>query len=204
MTSHPIPENAGHWWLTCGKWRRLHAIAGAAISPERMRDSIDEADPVGARAACGLRRRWCMPGLFSRFGQRRCAACCRVLRFPTGPGTPVNEGVVQMPEPQVVYDGWATWDDIAGTARRDELMSWLRANGIDPADIPPGHTVAIETGPGGERTIRHTAYLRSAGGLCYLADPDNVDAGAATEERAVPLAVEPPMNWYVNKEHPDA
>jgi hypothetical protein len=92
MTSHPIPENAGHWWLTCGKWRRLHAIAGQAITSEAMRISIDAARPLPARAACGLRRRWWwMPGLFSRLGRRRCTPCCHALGIPAGYGTPVNE-----------------------------------------------------------------------------------------------------------------
>ncbi|MHB9862159.1 hypothetical protein [Streptomyces sp. YIM S03343] len=91
MTAHPIPENSEHWWLVCGKWRRLHAIPGPLISPEQMRDSIDDVQPVPARAACGIRRRWWMPGLFSRLGRRRCTPCCHALSIPTGYGTPANE-----------------------------------------------------------------------------------------------------------------
>lgn len=91
MTSHPIAENAGHWWLTCGKWRRLHAIPGDRIRPAAMRDAIDDNEPVPARAACRIRRRWWMPGLFSRLGRRRCTACCQALGIPPGYGTPANE-----------------------------------------------------------------------------------------------------------------
>lgn len=91
MTAHPIPENAGCWWLVCGKWRRLHAVAGQRISPEQMRDAIDENLPALARAVCGLRRRWWMPGLFSRLGRRRCVPCCRALGIEPGYGTPANE-----------------------------------------------------------------------------------------------------------------
>lgn len=91
MTCHPIPDNANHWWLCCGKWRRLHAIPGTAISREAMRDSIDENEPLPARAACGLRRGWRMPGLFSRLGLRRCTPCCLALAIPLGNGTPANE-----------------------------------------------------------------------------------------------------------------
>jgi hypothetical protein len=92
MTAHPIPDNAHHWWLTTGKWRRLHAIPPASISPEQMRDAIDEARPLPARAACGLRRRrWWMPGLFSRLGRRRCTPCCAALGIPAGSGTPANQ-----------------------------------------------------------------------------------------------------------------
>ncbi len=90
MTSHPIAENAGHWWLCCGKWRALHAIAGQAANPEAMRGLIDEGQPLLARSACGLRRDWWMPGLFSRLGRRRCVPCCQALGIPTGNGTPAN------------------------------------------------------------------------------------------------------------------
>lgn len=92
MTSHPNSENAGHWWLVCGKGRRLHAVPGAAASPEQMRDALDEARPLPARAACRMyRRRWWMPGLFSRLGSRRCTPCCHALGIPPGYGTPAND-----------------------------------------------------------------------------------------------------------------
>ncbi|MFJ1657203.1 hypothetical protein [Streptomyces anthocyanicus] len=91
MTAHPIPENAGHWWLVSGKWRRLHALPREAVTPDQMRASTDEARPIPARAACGMRRRWWMPGLFSRLGRRRCTPCCTALGIPPGYGTPANE-----------------------------------------------------------------------------------------------------------------
>lgn len=91
MTSHPVPENSGRWWLVSGKWRRLHAIPGAAVSAEQMRDAIDTCEGVRARAACGLKRHWDMPGLFSRLGRRRCVPCCRAIGIEPGYGTPANE-----------------------------------------------------------------------------------------------------------------
>ncbi|MFH9574244.1 hypothetical protein ACH4MG_27350 [Streptomyces sp. NPDC017454] len=91
MTAHPIPENLGHWWLVTGEWLRLHAIPGESITRQQMRDAIDDARPVPARAACGLRARWDMPGLGSRFGLARCAHCCHTLGIPAGAGTPANE-----------------------------------------------------------------------------------------------------------------
>lgn len=91
MTSHPIDENRGCWWLVSGKERRLHAIPGDSITPDAMRDAIDEARPIPARAVCGLRRKWWMPGLFSRLGRQRCTPCSRTLGIPAGYGTPVNE-----------------------------------------------------------------------------------------------------------------
>ncbi|MFJ9114449.1 hypothetical protein ACIRJO_02750 [Streptomyces sp. NPDC102394] len=91
MTAHPIPENAQCWWLVSGKVRRLHAVAGHGISPMGMRDAIDEARLIPARAVCGLRRSWWMPGLFSRLGRRRCVPCCHALGIEPGYGTPANE-----------------------------------------------------------------------------------------------------------------
>lgn len=91
MTAHPIPENGHCWWLVSGKERRLHAVRGHELTAERMRDAIDDVRLIPARAVCGLRRRWWMPGLFSRLGRRRCVPCCRALVFPTGYGTPANE-----------------------------------------------------------------------------------------------------------------
>ncbi|WP_416976675.1 hypothetical protein [Streptomyces sp. T028] len=91
MTAHPIPENAGCWWLVSGKERRLHAVTFLLVSTARMRASTDDMRPVPARAVCGLRRRWSMPGLFSRLGRRRCVPCCHALGIPPGYGTPANE-----------------------------------------------------------------------------------------------------------------
>lgn len=91
MTAHPIPENAGHWWLCCGKWRRLHAVPAAALTPDQMRDAIDACHPIRTRAACRLNRAWWMPGMGSRLGRRRCTACCQALGIPPGNGTPANE-----------------------------------------------------------------------------------------------------------------
>lgn len=91
MTSHPIEENAAHWWLCCGKWRRLHAIPGEAITRQEMRDAIDDHQPLHQRAACGIRRGWWMPGIASRLGLRRCTHCCTALGIPPGRGTPANQ-----------------------------------------------------------------------------------------------------------------
>lgn len=91
MTAHPIPENSGCWWLTCGKWRRLHAVFGPLITSQQMRDAIDAGLPLRRPSVCGMTRGWSMPGLFSRLGLRRCAACCQLLSISAGCGTPVNE-----------------------------------------------------------------------------------------------------------------
>jgi hypothetical protein len=90
MTSHPTPDNHHHWWLVTGRWDRLHAIPGTAITPEQMRTAIDDMQPLPARAACHLRREWQMPGIASRLVRTRCTACCHALGIPTGHGTPAN------------------------------------------------------------------------------------------------------------------
>lgn len=95
MTAHPIPENAGHWWLVCGKSRRLHAIPATAVTAAGMRTAIDDCRLIPARAACGLRRRWWMPGYFSRLGRRRCTPCSHALGLPPGYGTPANEADIR-------------------------------------------------------------------------------------------------------------
>lgn len=91
MTAHPTPENAGVWWLVSGKERRLHGVPGPQISLEQMRTAIDDGEAVRARAACGMRRRWWYPGLFSRMARTRCTPCCQALGITAGCGTPVNE-----------------------------------------------------------------------------------------------------------------
>lgn len=91
MTVRPIPENALCWWFVAGKERRLHAVPGPTVTDDQLRTAIDTGHPIPGRAACGLRRRWWLPGLFSRRGRRRCTPCCQVLGIPPGYGTPANE-----------------------------------------------------------------------------------------------------------------
>lgn len=93
MTAHPIEENAGCWWLVSGKWRRLHALPESAVdrTDEDAMDRLCYPPGVPGRAACGMRRGWQMPGLFSRLGRRRCTPCCEALGIEPGYGTPANE-----------------------------------------------------------------------------------------------------------------
>ncbi len=95
MTSHPIPENGHCWWLVSGKERRLHAVRGHDITADQMRAAIDEGRQISVQAVCGLRRRWSLPGLFSRLGRRRCTPCCRALVLAPGYGTPANEASIK-------------------------------------------------------------------------------------------------------------
>lgn len=76
------------------------------------------------------------------------------------------------------------------TEQHAELLAWLRANGIDPADVPFNSEIAIEPASRkGAQLIRHTVYLRDETGHKYLA-PATGDA--AQEERTVPLVIAPP------------
>ncbi len=94
MTSWPVEENHFAWWLCTGTWRRLHAIPGGAVTPTALRAAIDEAEPLPARAACGLRSGWHLPGMGSRLGLARCGRCCAALGVAAGNGTPANEGAL--------------------------------------------------------------------------------------------------------------
>lgn len=63
------------------------------------------------------------------------------------------------------------------------VAEWLRANGIDPDDVPIEGPITIEQGH-----IHYTALLRNEDGHRYQ-DPGTGDA--AREERTAPLTVEP-------------
>jgi hypothetical protein len=93
---------------------------------------------------------------------------------------------------ETVYDA-DTWPVVACSERLPELRNWLRANGIDPDDVPISEDIAIEPLTlGGDRAIRFTAYLRNADRCKYL---DEATGDAAREERIVPLVVDPPPQW---------
>lgn len=95
MTHHPTPDNGGAWWLVSGKERRLHGIPGTQVARDQIRAATDDMRPVPARAACGLRRRWWVPGLFSRLARTRCTPCCLALGLHPGYGTPANEAAIK-------------------------------------------------------------------------------------------------------------
>ncbi|MDQ1037274.1 hypothetical protein QFZ75_003690 [Streptomyces sp. V3I8] len=91
---------------------------------------------------------------------------------------------------ETVYDA-DTWPVVACSGRLPELRDWLRANGVDPSDVPVHEDITVEplTLDGTGRVIRFTAYLRNAAGRLYL---DEATGDAAREERIVPLVVDPP------------
>jgi hypothetical protein len=103
--------------------------------------------------------------------------------------TPAPGPAVQIISDADIYPGI-----LADEKRHNELLTWLRANGIEPNVIPADSTVSIEPDVGGH-VIRHAVYLKGDGGRYYVADPDDLNKGAATEERAVPLTVPLPDSW---------
>jgi len=74
------------------------------------------------------------------------------------------------------------------------VAEWLRANGIDPSDVPIEGPIAIERDQLGKWSIRYAALLRNEDGHRYV-DPATDDA--AREERTTPLKVDPPTNVQV-------
>jgi len=71
----------------------------------------------------------------------------------------------------------------------DAVADWLRANDIDPNDVPIGGPLAVEGG-----RIHYAALLRNEAGHRYV----NESTGdAAREERTAPLKIKPPANVQV-------
>lgn len=70
------------------------------------------------------------------------------------------------------------------------VADWLRANDIDPNDVPIEGPITIEQGH-----IRYAALLRNEDGHRYV---DESTGDAAREEQTAPLKVEPPANVQVN------
>lgn len=71
----------------------------------------------------------------------------------------------------------------------EDVAHWLRANDIEPTDVPIGGPIAIDG-----QLIRYTAMLRNEAGRHY-ADPDSGDV--ACEQRTASLKVDPPENVQV-------
>ncbi|MGJ5897977.1 hypothetical protein ACSCBZ_39425 [Streptomyces niveiscabiei] len=71
----------------------------------------------------------------------------------------------------------------------DAVANWLRANGIDPCDVPIHGPITIDQG-----RIRYAAHLRNEAGRKYV---DETTGDVAQEERTAPLKVEPPANVQV-------
>jgi hypothetical protein len=83
------------------------------------------------------------------------------------------------------------WGLHISQGRAEEISAWAAANGLEPDDVSTGHDLTVEDGPDG-RVIRYRAFLRTLDGAKYHVDGQD---GAASEDRTVPLVVEPPDHW---------
>ena len=72
------------------------------------------------------------------------------------------------------------------------VADWLRANGIDPGDVPLDANLSIEEATEG-RVVRFDAVVREAGGIVY----DPAARGPRIETKTTPLMVEPPADVQV-------
>jgi hypothetical protein len=88
----------------------------------------------------------------------------------------------------------ALWNLHIAQGRVPAVQEWLRANGIEPDDVPVDADMTIEDTPDG-RVIHYVANLRNDEGRVQ-ADPFH-DGKTLREQRAVPLVVEPPADWPV-------
>jgi hypothetical protein len=76
--------------------------------------------------------------------------------------------------------------------RREVLCDWLRANGINPDDVPLDADMTITTADNGARWLWCEVYARDATGHVVV----NVQGDAATRTTVtVPLTTEPPDWW---------
>ncbi|MEU6491103.1 hypothetical protein ABZ890_12000 [Streptomyces sp. NPDC046984] len=76
----------------------------------------------------------------------------------------------------------------------DVVAAWLRANDIDPNDVPIEGPITIEQG-----RIHYAALLRNEAGHRH---EDRATGRAAREERTAPLVVKPPANMRVGARAP--
>ncbi|MGW0914663.1 hypothetical protein ACWD1Z_23340 [Streptomyces sp. NPDC002784] len=71
----------------------------------------------------------------------------------------------------------------------DAVADWLRANDVEPNDVPIEGPITIEEGH-----IRYAALLRNEAGRRYV---DESTGEAAREERTVQLKIDPPENVQI-------
>lgn len=79
----------------------------------------------------------------------------------------------------------------------DALADWLRANDVEPGDVPMDSSITIERETiDGAWCIRYVALVRNEAGRIYL---DGDTGRPAEEERTAILNVDPPENIQVRR-----
>ncbi|MFJ3043661.1 hypothetical protein [Streptomyces tendae] len=80
--------------------------------------------------------------------------------------------------------------------RREAVCAWLRANGIDPDNVPQDADLYLEPAPEGDpytgRYLHYEVFHLNSDGRRHV---DERGLSAARERRMTPLLVEPPDWW---------
>jgi len=87
----PLPLSLEHWrcrWLHLDDGHDIHRVAQIAWEDDEMIYGPGV-------TVCGKEGHLRMPGIFSRMGAPRCAACSVALGLPQGNGAPYNVGLVE-------------------------------------------------------------------------------------------------------------
>lgn len=77
--------------------------------------------------------------------------------------------------------------DYAGTPRNDRLQAWLKANDVNPEDIPAAHPLEVNYE---ENTLQLVVFHKDAEGNRVLG-PKGTDDGYLKLSRLVPLLSAP-------------
>lgn len=80
------------------------------------------------------------------------------------------------------------------SAHREQLAAWLKANGIDPRQVPLTHPLRVEEGGGGGRhgVIHYRVFSLTPDGRRQLDDKHVVLSEPRTAPCTVPLPALPP------------
>lgn len=76
--------------------------------------------------------------------------------------------------------------------RLEVLRAWLRANGINPSDVPIHGDLYLDPGPDGTPHIHYEAFHLDSEGRRHVNERGQ---NAAIERRTTPLLVDPPDWW---------
>ncbi|MGW3383315.1 hypothetical protein ACWDCO_24405 [Streptomyces albogriseolus] len=80
------------------------------------------------------------------------------------------------------------WPD----GRLDAIRAWLKANNINPSDVPIHGDLYLEPDPAGGQRIAYEAFHLDSEGRKHV---DERGESAAIERRTTPLLVDPPDWW---------
>ncbi|MEU5660123.1 hypothetical protein ABZ802_31570 [Streptomyces sp. NPDC047737] len=82
------------------------------------------------------------------------------------------------------------WPSVAGTSQLKAIQLWLRANSIDPKNVPITTDLTVTTEPDGQRTIHYEQFVLTSDGHRQVAPDHSNDAW--TEAATTLCVAEPP------------